>query len=42
LRPPDWRRRLVALGNLFGKFPDEVAARPWSVLNDWWDAAHGQ
>lgn len=33
--PPDAGPRLVMLARMFGKLPDEVATRPWSVLNRW-------
>ncbi len=37
--PPDWRQRLITIGRMFGKLPDEVASRPWSTLNQWLDWA---
>lgn len=32
-------RVLVRLGRMFGRCPDEIAKRPWSVLLDWIEAA---
>lgn len=28
---------LVSIALRFGKLPDEVATRPWSMLMQWWD-----
>jgi len=32
---------LTRLAMRFGKFPDEVATRPWSLLRKWWDWSGG-
>jgi len=35
LRPSGWEGALDALAQRYGKMPDEIATRPWSVLLKW-------